>query len=345
MDKTMSGIIKRMQNDIPAKYNADVGSYIYDVLAPTAFEIEKAYALIDTNLRKTLVASATGADLDSVLGQFGFERKRATYASGYVTVAGVDGAALNIGDLVAKGKVLYAVQGSASIVNGKAVVNITAQSPGSSGNARPGEVNYFPVVLSGILSVTNEGDIIGGTDAESDEEYRSRYYYFLDNPVTTGNKYEYEQWAREIDGVGAAKCYPLWNGAGTVKVVITTADMQPAPDELIETVKTNIEDKRPVGANVTVKSAGTVTINVTAKVSHSAAYTLENISARFSDALTDYFKAVGFGGDVIPYTKVGAILQETDGVNYYSELRVNEGANNIAVGDGNLAVLGGVSLE
>ena len=37
-------------------------------------------------------------------------------------------------------------------------------------------------------------------------------------PATSGSKYHYIQWAKEINGVGNAKCLPLWNGNGTVKL-------------------------------------------------------------------------------------------------------------------------------
>lgn len=345
MDKTSGGILTRLKDDMPIKYNVNDGSYVHDILAPVAIEIEGIYSLIDLNFRKILVDTANGSDLDSALGQFGFERKNATYANGYVTVRGTENAVIHEGDLVAKGKSVYVVQHTEVLTNGAAVVEIVAQNPGSDGNALAGEVDYFPVILDGITSVTNEEEITGGTDAETDEEYRERYYYFLDNPVTTGNKYEYEQWAREVDGVGIAKCYPLWNGAGTVKIVITTADMLPAPNELVENVAAVIESKRPIGAQVTVESAKTISVYVSAKVVCDIAYSKENIGKRYGENLTEYFKTVGFAGGLIPYTKIGSLLQETEGVEYYSDLKINGSMDNISVNDGYLAVLGGVNLE
>ena len=48
------------------------------------------------------------------------------------------------------------------------------------------------------------------------------------------------------------KVIPLWNGAGTVKIVIVDADNRPADSELISKVKEHIEENRPIGAEVTV---------------------------------------------------------------------------------------------
>lgn len=345
MSNTAGSILSRMMEGIPSKYNRKTGGYIHDVLAPVSIEFERAYSVIDSNMRKMFVATATGTDLDDVLSQFGYTRKAATHAGGYITVTGEEGAIIKEGDLVAKGKVVYVVMETAELVGGTATVEIEAQNPGSDGNADAGEVNYFPVTLSKITSVTNTEKITGGADEETDEAFRDRYYYFLDHPVTSGNEYEYEQWAREVSGVGLAKCYRIWAGPGTVKVVITSDTLGPADDTLVKTVYDYIESKRIVGASLTVESAETVEINVSATVVVSSGYAIESVKEQYETLLATYFKDVGFEGGLIPYTKLGSILQEIPGVEYYSDdFSVNGGKNNIIISDGQLAILGGVTL-
>ena len=344
MDKTESGILARLKAEIPAKYDKTTGSYVHDVLAGPAIEFETAYGELDRTALRAFAATAEGSDLDAVLEQYGFVRKAATYAAGEVTVRGAADAQITAGSLVAAGRTVYEVLDTAALTDGTAVVRIRAQTPGSAGNAAAGAVNYFPVTLPKITSVTNETAITGGTDAESDAEYRERYTYFLEHPVTSGNKYEYEQWAREVDGVGLAKCYPIWAGPGTVKVVITTAEMEPAGTDLIAAVKAYIETRRPVGADLTVESAGRLEISVSAAVTLEAGYGLDSIKTQYMSALDGYFKDVGFAGGLIPYTKIGSLLQEIPGVRYYSNLTVNGGTANVTVDDGELAVLGGVTL-
>ena len=51
-------------------------------------------------------------------------------------------------------------------------------------------------------------------------ELRKRFTEYVSHPITSGNKWQYISWAKSVDGVGDAKCLPLWNGAGTVKVII-----------------------------------------------------------------------------------------------------------------------------
>ncbi len=52
--------------------------------------------------------------------------------------------------------------------------------------------------------------------------------------AVSANKQHYKQWAEELDGVGRAKVFPLWDGDGTVKIVVTDANMQPASDVLLK---------------------------------------------------------------------------------------------------------------
>ena len=110
----------------------------------------------------------------------------------------------------------------------------------------------FPVTLSEIVSVTNKKSATGGFNEETDDELRDRYFEKVSLPATSGSKYHYEQWAKEISGVGDAKCLSLWNGSGTVKVIIINSEKGVASEELINEVKTHIEENRPVGAEVTV---------------------------------------------------------------------------------------------
>lgn len=83
---------------------------------------------------------------------------------------------------------------------------------------------------------------------------------------------------------------------------------------------------------------------MSAAVTLEAGYGLDSIKTQYMSALDGYFKDVGFAGGLIPYTKIGSLLQEIPGVRYYSNLTVNGGTANVTVDDGELAVLGGVTL-
>ena len=73
-----------------------------------------------------------------------------------------------------------------------------------------------------------------------------------------------------MSGVGAARVIRVWDGAGTVKVILADNDMQPAAAETVSATTAYIEGLRPVGAEVAVVAATRVTVNVSATVTLSS---------------------------------------------------------------------------
>ncbi len=102
------------------------------------------------------------------------------------------------------------------------------------------------------------------TAGENDAAYLARLLDYIRRPPAGGNKYDYEKWAEEVDGVHAAYAFPLAQGAESVDVVIvanaaTTGSEIPS-QALIDAVATYIEDVRPVGARFVRVLAPTVVL-------------------------------------------------------------------------------------
>lgn len=90
------------------------------------------------------------------------------------------------------------------------------------------------------------------TAGENDADYLARLLDYIRRPPAGGNKYDYEKWAKEVDGVQGAYAFPLAQGAESVDVVIvanaaTTGSEIPS-QVLIDAVAAYIADVRPVGA-------------------------------------------------------------------------------------------------
>lgn len=83
----------------------------------------------------------------------------------------------------------------------------------------------------------------------------SRLLDYLRRPPAGGNKYDYVKWALEITNVVAAYPIPLGQGLGSVDVVIVADKTATGSDiptqELLDEVKSYIEDLRPVTAKYT----------------------------------------------------------------------------------------------
>lgn len=170
---------------------------------------------------------------------------------------------------------------------------------------------------------------------------RERYYTKVRTPATSGNKWHYLNWAKEVIGVGDARVFPLWNGNGTVKIVIINSNKRAADSILINNVANYIEDNRPIGANVTVVSATEKPININVTlVIDSKNYVLENIKTDIERNIVEYLKKIAFVSDYVSYAQIGNIIFNTEGVIDYSSLLLNNGTANITINNEEVAVLG-----
>lgn len=347
MSETRSNILERLLNLIPSRFRKDTGSFVADLETPVAVEFENAYDLMEQKQEQSYIASASGKYLDSKIGEFGKERAEATYSSGTVTITGIAGAIIHSGDLTAAGAVTYRITEDAEIPESGAVtVPVQCTQTGKIGNAKAGAVNRFPITLSGLQTVTNEKDITGGTDRETDNEYRDRFFAYIRHPVTSGNKYQYEEWAREVarNEIINAKCYPLRHGPGTVEVMIIPVDMELDHQPLLNRVRAYIEEQRPVGAEVTVILPQLLEIQIVCKIVFETGVNQENVLEKVKLNLTEYLHTLGYSGGEISYARIGAVIIDTPGIYDYDSLLINGAAKNIILHDGYVPILGGVDF-
>lgn len=108
-------------------------------------------------------------------------------------------------------------------------VDIEAEAiePGVKGNVAAGTIIALKESIDGVFSITNLEAATGGTDIEDDDSFRERMLYSYQDPPLSGAKSDYERWALEVSGVGGVFVEPLWDGPGTVKVMILDASGTP----------------------------------------------------------------------------------------------------------------------
>lgn len=184
-----------------------------------------------------------------------------------------------------------------------------------------------------------------GTEEESDNALRARLLNAIQKPSTSGNRYDYYNWAMECEGVGAAKVFPLAGGPGTVKVIIADANMSAAGTGLLKMVREHIEELRPIGADVTVASVVEKAVNVSAGIKLQAGMNLGGVQNAFQAALTDYLHREALDMSYVSLARVGNLLLGTDGVEDYSGLLLNGVSGNMALTEEEIAVTGTVTLE
>lgn len=334
------------------------GSLIYNACMPVCMQLSQALLNLDESTKKvfarTAVESGYSFYMDLKAEEVGLKRKEATFAEIEITVNGAPNAILNSGSIVGtKDNRLYATETDLVLdANGIGAVKIKAEKAGAQYNVNADEINYLPIKYSGIFSITNKAAYNGATDKEIDEALYERFLIKVRTPATSGNIFHYLNWALSVDGCGSAKIHPLWNGNGTVKVVIANSNKRAATTELIQAVKNYIDPypeasgsgQAPIGATVTVTSCVEKSINVTANIKLATGFNIGQIQAEFEQLLTKYLESVAFKATYISINKVGNLLFDTSGVLDYSDLKINGAISNVPLADEEIAVCGATEL-
>lgn len=357
--ETKAEILKRLISYFDDVKKTDVsaveGTFAYDTLAANAKEFEKTYAEMDLMMDAAFPQTSWGIYLDRLADELaGLSRRAATPAVVTLSITGTAGVTVPAGSLFATGSgTNFATDEAVKLDDkGTGTVKATAQSTGAGGNVAAGSITVIPVSIYGVSKVTNEAAAYNGYEEETDGALLERLLFAVRQPATSGNVYHYIEWSTSVSGVGAVKVLPLWNGNGTVKVIVVDANKDTPSEELLQKVRDTITENAPIGATVTVTAPVLKTVNVALKVTDGTG----NADA-IKAALTKYFKASVFGTNyttqkatdtlTISYAQIGRIIldnSDTTGVNDYDNLTINDGTDNIICAVDNLPVVGEVTL-
>lgn len=331
---TYEAILADALSRVPSDVDKRQGSIIYDAIAPCAYKLAEYYNQLDNFINLVFGDKAAGEYLDRVVADFGLTRKQATSAVRKVTTSET----VDIGSRWAVDKVVYKITDLLETN----LYSATCETAGAVGNTYTGQLSNIDNTSD--ATVTLGGIITSGTDEETDDNLRARFYKQVRKPSTSGNVHDYEKWVLSVAGVGGVKVYPLWNGNGTVKILIV--DSNKAIDTSLEKkVADYIETVRPIGATVTVASPTGLSIGITANVKLDGSKTIADVQAAFIAEVCDYLKSEVFSSYSVSYAKIGSLLLDADGVSDYNTLMVNGGTINIVIPDEDIPVAGTITLS
>lgn len=336
--------IKSQMLDQIVNLDTREGSYTNNLISPAAYEIWKYYMALNTMIPVMFVDETSGIYIDRRCKDYDIYRKEGLPAKAKMTFAGKDGTVIPAGKIFLTEEGLeFFVTEEVVLSGGTGSVLVQSTGIGERYNIEAGEIVQQMQALSGLESFANE-PAEGGTDEESDESLVSRLYEYLRNPSTSGNIYDYLNWATEVEGVGAAKVFPLWNGNGTVKVVIVDQNFHPAAKEIISACKEHIEKNRPIGADVTVVSAEEIPLEISAAVRLEQGTSAEVIRQQFEILLEEYLKGIGFKKTELIYNRVAFMLLDLEGVIDFTEMTINGKTENILVDEQKVLTVGTVVI-
>ena len=347
-EQTELAILERILEAISDDIDKRQGSVAYDLTNPVSQELAQAYITLDLALSYAFLNEDMPSDLlTQAASDLGVDRKPSIQATGSVAFSGPSGQLIEVGTQVRTDDGVY-FETLADVTldaNGEAIANVIAIEGGTDGNVGVGEIDTLAGDLVGIVEVTNAEAFSGGVDEESDEALLQRTYDKVRKPATSGNVYHYEQWAKEVVGIGDAKAYPVWNGPGTVKVVLLADDKRTPAPSIITDASDYIESQRPIGATVTVVGVSELAINVNATLTLADGITLAEVQSEFEPALQSYLESLAFTDNIVRYTQVAALLLGVPRILDYEDLTINGGTANVQTTEEQVAVVGTVTFD
>lgn len=344
MSKTYEEIKQRVLNNTDINVDKREGSFLNNMASPLSYELAKFYIEQQDLVNMAFVKNGYFNYLDAKCGEYGISRKQGTKAAGEVIFTGENGTLISNGSILFVDDLYFVVLNDATIAENQAELVVEALEVGKQYNLSANTRLTTTEPINGVNDIYVKSNFKNGTDIESDEDLRERFFTTVKKSYTSGNVAHYEMWTLEVDGTGACNVYPLKNGNGTVEIVITNSDMLGASSELIEKVKANIERKRPIGASVTVVSATEKAINVSATIRLVKGYDIEEVKAEFATKLTQYLKEIAFKDTYVSTARLGNLLLDTTGVFDYADFKVNEANSNIILSDTDVPKVGELSL-
>ena len=292
--------LHKMLDNVPDDIDQREGSIVFDALAPAAMAMAQQSLTMANIIRQSYIKTAQGEFLDYRAVEHGTARYVATQTEVKAKFLDSDGNAINnvqIGDQFAsigETPIFYTVQK----INDDLTGELTADDPGTTANSYIGQI--LPVTSNDSLSWAEITEIVApARDEETDDYLRDRLLKADDWVAYGGNVADYLSMLSKINEVGAGQVYPVWNGPGTVKLVILNNDLMPASPDLVKKVKNIIdpEDREalgyglaPIDHQVTVVAPSILTINVASTVTIDSKQNADSVKAKIKEAIENYFQ-------------------------------------------------------
>ena len=354
---TKQSIEQGMLQQVDPGIDTRQGSLIQTAAGLAAWFLEGVYYSDLAHLQQNTTAeTAVGDALDLLAAQRGLTRRQATPA--------VRQGAFNVA--IPSGSQFKTINGAASLIftsgaqisgSGSTwIYQMTCTTPGTTGNTYTGAL--LPITaIAGLTSATIGEIITPGSDEETDDSLRQRYFLTFETASFGGNIAAYRNTILAIDGVGAVQVYPAYNGGGTVLCSILDAQLTPAESGLVEQVQNIIcpsEDGgsspspngygyAPIGAAVTITTGSNLTLDITCNIEFAASVPngVEVYQSQIEQAIQTYINSVNasWGAALVSQTvsypvvvyasRIIAAILTVDNVINVTNLLINGSASDV----------------
>jgi len=254
--------------------------------------------------KQFFASTAETTYLELMGSEYGIARTAGVKATGAGTSTGTNGLIVPAdSELQSSSGNIYKIDTAATVSAGVIDLDITAEQVGDDYNESAGTSLTFVSPIAGISSTVliDSSGITGGTDKETDDEYRARILERKRQPPHGGADFDYEKWAKEVSGVTRAWSIPLYNGIGTLGLAFVRdndSDLLPSDTEKLEVYNyiishTDTVTGKIVGIPVTAELGFfmiplvKLAVNFTIKITPNTSDVRASITSRLNDLMTE----------------------------------------------------------
>lgn len=336
--ETYEQILQRMLARVPGDIDKREGSIIYDALAPAAVEIYHLYQQLMMIVDESFADTASREYLLKRCAERGLYAKPATAAvvKGSFTPPEID---VLLQKFNLDGVNYVAVEQTAP-----GTYRLECETLGEIGNRSGGTL--LPIgYIEGLETAQIVELLVPGEEEEDTEALRKRYFASLESQAFGGNIADYKEKVNALDGVGGVKVYPVWNGGGTVKLVIINSEFTQPSSTLVEQVQTTIDPTQnhgegvglaPIGHVVTVQGVTATAVNIQTTITYETGWDFAALQPYIEATIDDYFAELNATWAdseqvVVRISQIESRLLNLSGVLDIANTTLNGAATNLAL--------------
>lgn len=312
-DRTYENLMDEALDRVDDNFDKRPGSMVWNGNAPCLAEMAQIYLALDFIFTATYISTAPREYLIKRAADRSITPKEATKA--------IFKAKMNvkvpIGTRFSLEELNYAVIGyvDEENTNDAFMHLIECETAGVIGNSYSSGEQLIPIEhVDGLSKAETAGVHTFGTDEEDTEVFRAKVIESLRSIAFGGNIADYRNKALSFSGIGQVRVLPVWNGAGTVKLILMSTDINNPTVDSAKTsdIKAAIDPEgetegkgyglAPIGHTVTVESVRQENIDVALKVKLASGMDDSAVRSQLEKQINKYFSSLAEkwedGGDI-----------------------------------------------
>jgi uncharacterized phage protein gp47/JayE len=350
-DQTYETILNRTLERVATDVDKREGSVIMNAVAPVSAEHTNIYIELDTIIQNGYADTAVREFLIKRCKERGIYPDEATKA----ILKGEFNMEVPIGSRFSLDELNYKAIAFINSADGFYYYQMECETYGIEGNKYFGELSSIEFINKDLEGKLVEL-LIPAEDEEDTEHLRTKYLSSFESNPYGGNKQDYKDKTNAQNGVGGTKVIPVWDGGGTVKLIIIDSDFNKASDVLVSAVQEAMDPLgeqgqgvgiAPIGHIVTVVTVREVPIEITARLTFNEGYVWENIKPHAEEAIRAYLlemrKVWQDESLAVRISQIENRILNLDGVLDIANTKINGVESNLILEEDQIPIFGGVA--